>query len=518
MAESLENPYRADHIADELFVGRHELLEELATAVLTGRRAIRAIMGGRGMGKSSLATRLARRLGQKALAVVASGDVAKVTSTVGRALAAYSDADDDIVRALFAAIEQHPAGRVAIVLDEIERVLNDPLGRALLENLREAYEHANGRLAVMVLGGTEVRDLLLGEASPFLRIAGGIHILKGLARHEAAELLREPLDLDVPDDVVDALWAETAGHPWLLQMFMELAVERSASRDEVVAHLPEAIREAEAKLLHPIAFDMWWSNLREPGRRVYHQLISRALPVPRAEWVACFGNDPRPWLEVLVSTGVASLERETILARGTIFQRWVVENHPATQPPKKPGHDRLDEWLTRVGVDPFEHLVVRALAAWARATVEFPAAALKHDADPKGGNGALQPEAFFQMHALVALLQHEGDLVAEPEALSMRRQGRSDIKVRALHDRARRACIEFKIFGRKDAEVVKQVIGYAGPGDTFAVVVSVDRCERPLRPAFEEICFEGAPYEEKHDAPVDVLQPQPIQGACSRAS
>jgi type II secretory pathway predicted ATPase ExeA len=505
MADLLENPYRSDRVADDLFVGRQELIGQLAAAILEGRNAIRAVMGGRGMGKSSLVKRLAKHLGQDALAVVASGEVSKVTSTVGRALAADLSATD-IVGTLVTATERHPARRVAVILDEIEKVLSDPEGRAFLENLREAYEEANGRLAVLVLGGTEVRELLLDKASPFLRIAGGIHTLKGLARHEAAELLRNPLGLDVPEDVVDALWAETAGHPWLLQMFMELAVRRSASLDEVVGRLPEAMREAEGKL-HDIAFPVWWSNLQGRGQDVYRRLAGRASPVPRAEWVARFGNDPKPWLSVLASTGVASLEGEAILARGTLFQRWAAENHPAAPPATAPDADRLDEWLAQAGVNPFERLVVRSLAAWARATVEFPAAALKHDATSKGGNADLLPEASFQIQALSALLQHERDLVAEPEALSMRRQGRSDIKVRSLHDRGQRACIEFKIFGRKDDGVVRQVIGYAAPGDTFAAVVSVDRCDRPLRPAFEERCFNGAPYEESHDAPAGVLQP-----------
>src|SRR5690606_25698050 len=180
---------------------------------------------------------------------------------------------------------------------------------------------------------------------------------------------------------------------------------------------------------------------------------------PRAHWVARFGNDPRPWLEVLASTGIVSLDDEEVLARGTLFRRWVEENHPAAMPASPPPrHDALDAWLSSMGADPFERLVVRALAAWARATVEFPAAALKRDAR-RNDNSALQPEAFFQMHAIVALLQHERDIIAEPEALSMSSQGRSDIKVRFRHDPTRRACVEFKIFGRKDSEVVKQVIG-----------------------------------------------------------
>jgi hypothetical protein len=202
---------------------------------------------------------------------------------------------------------------------------------------------------------------------------------------------------------------------------------------------------------------------------------------------------------VLASTGLALLDEDAVIPRGALFQRWVEENHPEAPPAVARGEDALGAWLVRAGVDEFERRVVRALANWARATIEFPAAALKHDAQAGAGNAGLHSEAFFQMHAIVALLQHEDDLTAEPEALSMRVAGRSDIKVRSRRDLARRACVELKIFGRDDREVVKQVIGYAAPEDTFAAVVSVDRWRRPLRPEYEQRCFDGAPHEVKHD-------------------
>ncbi len=62
MVDGVENPYRTDHVADALFVGREALLAELCKAVKDGRNAVRAVMGGRGMGKSSLAGQIRVRL------------------------------------------------------------------------------------------------------------------------------------------------------------------------------------------------------------------------------------------------------------------------------------------------------------------------------------------------------------------------------------------------------------------------------------------------------------------------
>lgn len=506
MVDGLQNPYRTDGVADALFVGRKALLDELCAAVRSERNAIRAVMGGRGMGKSSLARQLEVRLQKDALTLVTTGSATQVSLDIGRALGVDLVAGGS-VEALVTAVKRHPLGRVALVLDEVEKVLKSSNGDAFLDSLRRAYEETRGKLALIVLGGAAVHDLLVNEASPFLRIAGGIHTLCGLEREEAAELIRVPLSLDVPDSVVDALWAETAGHPWLLQMFMAQAVDDVSSLADVVAHIPASIRRAESTILRRIAFPIWWDNLRERGQRVYREVVRQVSAVPRARWVVCFGNDPQPWLDVLASTGVALLDEDEVIARGTLFQRWVEQNHPESPPAATPSTDALDAWLTTVGVDPFERLVVRALATWARATAEFPAAALKQDAHTTTDNSGLHPEAFFQMHAIVALLQHERDVTAEPEALSMRSAGRSDIKVRSRHDPARRACVEFKIFGRKDNEVVRQVIGYAAQNDTFAAVVTVDRCKRPLRPAFEARCFDGALHDTKHDAPATVIYP-----------
>jgi hypothetical protein len=506
MAEPDENPYRTDRVAESpVFVGRGALLGTISSTVRTHRNAIHAVMGGRGMGKSSFARRLQHEIGPDALTVVTSGRLERVTRAIDQALSITLSTGDP-VSALADAPARQASGRVLIVLDEIEMLMEAEPGLAFLDNLREAYEQAGGHLGVVVLGGTRVRDLLLDKGSPFLRIAGPIHVLTGLSRDETAQLMRTPLNLQVPDEVVDALWAETAGHPWLLQMFMERAVERASSLDDVPGQLPGAVRDSESRL-HEIAFPLWWDNLRSRGQEVYRTLVEVTGVLPRAQWVQRLGNDPRPWIDVLASTGLAALDEDAVIARGVLFRQWVAETHPALQATAPRGEDGVDGWLTAVGAGQFERIVVRALATWARATIEFPAAAVRPDKGATPGNGALQHEAFFQMHALVALLQHETHLTAEPEALSMRSAGRSDIKVRSRHDPTHRACVEFKIFGRQDNTVVQQVIGYAAPTDTFAIVVSVDRYRRPLRPAYEAACFEGAAAAATQEPPEGVVHP-----------
>jgi len=497
MVDGVTNPYRTDRVAEDLFVGRDDLLANLLRSARTGRNSIHAVMGGRGMGKSSLARQIARQYGREATVVVSSGAAARVEADVSKALGA--SLEGAVVESLVRAVEAAASRRVLLVLDEVERLLEDPDGIGLLDNLREAYERADGALAVFVLGGTKVQELLRGNASPFLRIAGGVHTLTGLTLDETARLVREPLGLDVRDDVVEALHAETAGHPWLIQMFMEGAVDLAPRVEDVVACIPRAIHEVEHQRLGPIAFPLWWANLRTRGQELYQRLSREAAPIQRPRWVERFGDDPSPWVEVLRSTGVAALEEEAVVARGTLFHRWVQENH--TKRIEEVQDDELARWLAGVGADPLETVVVRCLATWARSMVEFPAAALKPAAAARSDNNVLLPEAYFQMQALHTLLQHERELTAQPEALSVRPAGRSDIKVQSRRDPTRRACIEFKVFARDDSTVVRQAIGYAMPGDSFAAVVSVDRCKRPLLPEYEARCFDDAGPQSREVRP-----------------
>jgi hypothetical protein len=496
------NPYRTDIAArDKLFLGRVALIEALEASVHEGRNAVHAIMGGRGMGKTSLAENLRQRLSPSVSVVLTRGPVGKVVSDLQSQLGVSLHGMDP-AGILSTAVRATASGKMVLLIDEIERIMDDPTGEGFLDNLRDAYERTEGHLTIIVLGGTAVRDLLLSNHSPFLRIAGPIKTLIGLSLEETGVLMRHPLDLDLPDELVESVWTETAGHPWLIQMFMERAVQRATSPVEVAGQLPAAIREACARLYNT-AFPIWWENLRQRGQAVYRLLVRAPGVVRRTDWVSVFGNDPRPWLDVLTSTGLAARDEQSIVLRGRLFAEWVQENWPSE--PAKVETGDLDQWLSSVSADEFERLVIRSLAVWARNTVEFSAAAIRPDGG--SGNAGLQQEAFFQMYALVALLQHEGRLTAEPEALSMRRRGRSDIKVRSSNNHQRRACIEVKIFGRDDETAVHQVISYSSPYDDFAAVISVDRCKRALQPVYEQRCFASAPPSETHKPPNQVFHP-----------
>lgn len=485
------NPYRTDFPAKCLFYGRAQERERLRRALMTGRQSIVAVMGGRGMGKTALVLRVLedlQRAGMDAVYYIskpasdAGGFFEQLAGCLGRALDPRRPVDS-----LIEAVRASDAHRVALLVDEIEAVIASPAGRALLDNVRIAWEQLGGKLGIVVLGGSRIRELLLSDTSPFLRSAQWVW-LRALPLEDAAALLREPLALDVPDELVEAVWVQTGGHPLLLQAIMEQAVEQAVSREEpVVDQVPIAMDEVLRHRLRPTIFPIWWDNLQPHGQKVYHLLLQHRQPVPHKRQAHILGHGPQPWIEILETTGVARMEGDALLPQCELFRSWAEDNHPDSA--RSP---LLEISLPFPWDHPFEEAVVTAAARWARDVIEFPHLALKPDATRKSstgsGNQTLLPEVHFQLQLLVALRQRE--LLVEPEPLSSTR-GRADLKIRWPQETDRRACIETKIWGRNHRDVVRQLLGYTLDGDGFAGVVMVDRQARSLRDAYKSECLDG---------------------------
>ena len=485
-----QNPYRTDFPGAAPFYGREHELERLCQAMEAGRRSLAAVMGGRGMGKTSFALRLAELLGRADGHLVcqitpeAKAEPEAFLAQLGQELGA--DFQTGLVTAsIVDVVSALNVRRVTLFIDEVERLLTTARGVALLENLRTVWEKLHGKLGIIVLGGSKLRELLLGDASPFLRSAQWIP-LRGLARDAVASLLREPCDLTIPDEIVEVLWEQTGGHPLLLQAIMEHVVE---SGRPVIEALPDAIRDTRERTLQATVFPIWWENLRERGQGIYRSLLAREAPVLHDDYGRVFGRTSHEWVEVLETTGVARIEEHELLPRCELFRDWMERHHPvpAEESSARAGEPHLTrvEALAAISSDlmsELESTVVTATARWARDLVEYPTLALKSGA--AAGNNRLLPEQHFQLTLLMALRQR--DLLVEAESLSSQR-GRSDLKIRWPNEPDQRACTEVKLWGRPGHKsVIGQLLGYALPDDDFGCIVMLDRCARPLREAYEQ--------------------------------
>jgi energy-coupling factor transporter ATP-binding protein EcfA2 len=224
----VENIYYADRAADKHFFGRGEHIAGLERALTTGRRAIAAVMGGRGMGKSSLVQKIEGLLGRHsdvfAIRIDRPQSAVSIATALEKALGRPIDPDDP-ASSLLDAVRQPSAPRVVLLIDEVELALRAEFGNDLLENLRVAYDGSKGRLGVVIFGGSKLRQLLTSGASPFLRAAQWLP-LRGLERGECREMLCAPLGVGLEPALCDTVWHLTNGHPLLIQRTMEDAVDR----------------------------------------------------------------------------------------------------------------------------------------------------------------------------------------------------------------------------------------------------------------------------------------------------
>jgi hypothetical protein len=490
------NPYRTDYPGAGSFYGRAAEIAALVESMHTGRQSLAAVMGGRGMGKTSLAIRVLEELEANPSVTVhlvrkVAADpldfLAQIAVRLGRPIDASCP-----VESLVAAVRAAP-GRVVLLADEIDGLLASEPGRDLVEALRIAWEELAGKLGLVIFGGSALRSLLGRGSSPFLRAARWVP-LKGLSLEEAAGLIREPLSLTLPDSLVEVLWEQTGGHPLLLQAILERAVSLSAPAATnpdalpalIVDRLPAAVRAIADERLEPTLFPIWWDNLGESGQAIYRALVAHRRPVERHEQARVLGHDPRAGIEVLETTGVARSDGDQVLPRGELFRVWAEHNHPRPSHVPPPSDRRLPEILRTFGAHAFEVLVVSAIARWSRSISEYPTWALR--SGRASGNARLLPEQHFQLGLLTALQQR--DLLLEAEGLSSA-GGRADVKARWPPDPDRRAILEVKIWGRNDyRDVVSQLLRYAIPADEFACVIMLDRQARPLAERYRSECLD----------------------------
>lgn len=317
------NPYRPDLPAGALFTGREAELRRLRDGLTVGTPGVIAVMGGRGMGKTSLA----RAAETHARTSVDVGFVPRPRDP-GDVLASLSQllGGDLHERMLPRSIEERAVGLerpVALLIDEVEGLLEHERGPDLLENLRVAREapRVENLLRIVVLGGSKLRELLQSELSPFLRSAHWLPV-RGFDVVECRDIVCKPLSVDVEDKVVRRLWHSTGGHPLLLQRVLHRAVDLGWPAADALARAEEETGRQQGPL-----FEVLWRNLQAEGQAAYQRLVEGG-PLPRAERLERLGNNPDAIVEVLASTGVVWVgSDDAVRVHGHMFERWVRDNH-----------------------------------------------------------------------------------------------------------------------------------------------------------------------------------------------
>jgi len=466
------NPFAA---SPSPFVGRESELGQLEYELSRPANGLGAVMAGRGMGKTQCSVELERRLKDSTDAPLVlrwprTPDPGhEFYAKFGRSLG-FKFTGVLFVDELIEAVNALNSERCVLLMDEVEPLLVTREGRALLDQIRIAWQELRGRLGVVIFGGSRLSELLRSECSPFLRNAEFI-ALKGLSLDETTQLVGKAKTLNFDDDEIELLWQETAGHPAVLNRILERAVQRGGSR---VLNVLDA--EFVGSLEHSF-FGIWWDNMRDEGRSLYRKLIEHGQPVERAQVPGLLGGEPsHEWLDVLETTGVVRQEGGEVVPRSELFARWARREHfyKGNCPLALPEHVQVE-----LSCAPeFEQRVCLALTRWLEGVHEYGALGLmlKSETDRRG-NSRLMPEEHFQFSALSALQQNGWRVEAEGIANG----GRCDIKIEERHAGGARASVELKIWGRNRHEgALEQVLSYAQLHDSFACVVMIDRQRQPL--------------------------------------
>jgi hypothetical protein len=360
------NPYNYNlPVGPEMFFGRQGDVERMARHLMATPGDSFALIAGRRMGKTSLLEALLRSLEPQIVAP--GGDVlplpvfmdfsgAGVDSTPAFFQAVAAEAGDLLVDRLGLSLGDVPtpseAGppalafrraleswgrivmgqrgrrpRLILLLDECEQIVQRPWSAELYGALRSLLVgHATRSLLKAVMTGshrflTQVRQ----RGSP-LRNVLAYHMLYALDKRATQALITRPSGDALPAEIVQAIAAQSGGHPFLTQYLMRHLWERGLD-----GATQDAVREVAAAFPHERNdFVDWAMGLGEAGLEVYRALVQAGEALSEKQVRAILrpplSNLPQA-LEGLCYHGL--IVRDTdgrYRVAGTMFRDWFAAN------------------------------------------------------------------------------------------------------------------------------------------------------------------------------------------------
>jgi len=180
-----------------------------------------------------------------------------------------------------------------------------------------------------VIAGTLAIDSLYKVAgSPFLNVISAALRLGPLEEDAAFQLIQKPTGNRVPAEVANTVYAESGGHPFLIQYLMAQTLGMSKGDPSALtsAHVNRAIEWFFARRSD---FEFWTGKFTPVDDAVYALIARSTTETPKSEVIRHTGDAPAAnhSLALLAHCG---LIRETARNRfrysGEMFRRWFSEN------------------------------------------------------------------------------------------------------------------------------------------------------------------------------------------------
>jgi len=378
----MENPYSYTQAVLEpvMFFGRQKEVADLVSNFSGERAHSYALFGGRRFGKTSLMRAVEREL----LAQVAAPTTPKVIplfldlhreritthwslyrtvltnlrQRIKRLLPAVALDDDfldrycgptppgdDLVGAFEAAfvricrdvLPREGGMRLVLFIDEAEAILQQPWSEEMHQNLRYLLSNSlevRTRLQIKMAGSSDFYDQITRAGSPLRNVLRTLHLqplspeaTEALVRQPTARVLPEPLS----DEVVEQIWQQTAGHPYLVQYLMAHLWEEGLERAS-----GELVRELARDFEEEHQFEDWCDDLKPAGCAIYALLLQQGQPLSRKDIYDALPQHDRSALrkalEALSYHGLIACEGHRYQPIGAMFRTWFEENVGAEPP------------------------------------------------------------------------------------------------------------------------------------------------------------------------------------------
>jgi hypothetical protein len=308
------NPYNYNlPVEPEMFFGRHTDVATIVERLTAVQGDSVALIGGRRMGKTSMLEALLRTI------VVADGDLIflpllldlsgegidsasvffqTVTALAWESLAALLPAPQDLpaprpsappaptFRATLEGwnrLTMTQCGRrlrLILLLDECEEIVEQPWAAEAHAGLRALLvgQTTRGLLKVVMAGSHRFLTQVHQRGSPLWNVLV-YHMLRVLDEAATRDLILQPTGGALPEPVVQAIAAQSGGHPRLAQYLMYQLWGQGLEHA-----IPAQVAQiAVAFSTHVNDFEDWMRGLGELGSTVYHALAQAPAPLGEHE-------------------------------------------------------------------------------------------------------------------------------------------------------------------------------------------------------------------------------------------
>lgn len=380
----LSNPYNyTDPAEEEMFVGRHDLLDEMVRELTGNVKRSYALIGGKRIGKTSMLLALERRLRQPKIV----NDVAFAVCPVQLDLDNVADLPSEnaffewVERQVKSALEvKWPLGqekpaekgmppnevfknrlkawsatikmqserllRLVLLFDEFEHLADKTWAMYTYPKLRGLLQSESTPIRIVAAGGPDFLSKVLSAGSDLenVLVQKELYCLDPVSADELIDKTPKRL----LEDARQAVLAQSGGHPFLIQYLMYSLWPR-----EIKGTTVQTVNMIAADFpLRSRVFERWCDVIGQPQLRTYAALAAAGRPLNAFEIKSKLGGDLMEItkaLRVLAYHGlVVKLSDDSTgpyRIAGQMFRQWFMERQnalPPSPPEPSPNPDSAD--------------------------------------------------------------------------------------------------------------------------------------------------------------------------------